>query len=160
VDLPALIEDVVERVRPVALGQAIKVGMAGTREPLTVLADPARLEQVLMNLLNNAIKFTPAGGRVTVELAELDDEVEVGIVDTGPGIAAEEMPLLFEKFSQTSSGKSGQGTGLGLVICRHLVEAHGGRIWAESDGRTGSRFAFRMPRKAGGDGAQGDGDAG
>jgi signal transduction histidine kinase len=159
VDLPALIADVVERVRPVALGTAIEVGMAGTPGPLTVLADPARLEQVLMNLLNNAIKFTPAGGRVTVELAEVDDEVEVAVVDTGPGIAAAEMRLLFEKFSQTSAGKSGQGPGLGLVICRHLVEAHGGRIWVESDGRTGSRFAFRLPRKARGDGPQGDGNA-
>jgi signal transduction histidine kinase len=159
VDLRALTGDVVERVAPVALGKSIEVGMGGRRGPMMVLADPARLEQVLMNLLSNAIKFTPAGGRVTVELAQAENEVEVAVVDTGPGIAAEEMPLLFEKFRQTSSAKFGQGTGLGLVICRHLVEAHGGRIWAESDGRSGSRFAFRLPRKAGVGSAQGDGDA-
>ena len=159
VDLRVLTGDVVERVGPVALGKSIEVGMGGTGGPLTLLADPARLEQVLMNLLSNAIKFTPAGGRITVELAEVGDALEVAIVDSGPGIAAWEMPLLFEKFRQTSSAKSGQGTGLGLVICRHLVEAHGGRIWAESDGKTGSRFVFRLPRNAGADG-QGDGDAG
>jgi signal transduction histidine kinase len=158
-DLRALAEEVVDQVAPVAHSQSIEMRMRGAPGPMTVLADRVRLEQVLMNLLSNAIKFTPAGGRVTVELAELDGEVEVAVADTGPGIAAEEMPLLFEKFSQTSSGKSTQGTGLGLVICRHLVEAHGGRIWVESDVGAGSRFAFRLPRKAGGDGAQGDGDA-
>src|SRR5918999_2839357 len=98
VDLRALTGDVVERVGPVALGKSIEVGMGGTGGPLTLLADPARLEQVLMNLLSNAIKFTPAGGRVTVELAEVGDALEVAIVDSGPGIAAWEMPLLFEKF--------------------------------------------------------------
>lgn len=147
-DLCALAEDVVERMRPVALRKSIELGMGGATVPMKVLADRVRLEQVLMNLLSNAIKFTPTEGRVTVELAELDDEVEVAVVDTGPGIPAEEMPLLFEKFRQTRSGESsGQGTGLGLVICRHLVEAHGGRIWVESDVGTGSRFVFRLPRR-------------
>src|SRR5207302_1860053 len=80
-------------------------------------------------------------------VAETGDEVEVAVHDSGPGIPLEEQALLFEKFSQTSSGKSVQGgSGLGLVICRHLVEAHGGRIWVESEPGRGTRFAFRLPR--------------
>jgi CheY-like chemotaxis protein len=100
-----------------------------------------------MNLLGNALKFTPAGGAVGVEVLSLVNDVEVAVVDSGPGILPEEMPLLFEKFSQTASAKSvvAKGTGLGLVICRHLVEAHGGRIWVENRPRKGCRFAFRLP---------------
>lgn len=97
------------------------------------------------------MKFTPDHGVITVEVLDRADHVEIAIADTGPGIPAEEQPLLFEKFSQTSSAKSaaGPGTGLGLVICRHLVEAHGGRIWVESEAGQGARFVFRLPRGKG-----------
>jgi len=100
-----------------------------------------------MNLLSNALKFTPEGGAIRVEVAEIGDEVEVAVHDSGPGIPPDEQALLFERFSQTSSGKSVQGgSGLGLVICRHLVEAHGGRIWVESEPGRGTCFTFRLPR--------------
>jgi CheY-like chemotaxis protein len=94
-----------------------------------------------------------------VEAIDLGNEVEVGVIDTGPGIAPEELPLLFEKFSQTATGKNTatHGTGLGLVICRHLIEAHSGRIWVESQPGQGARFAFRLPliaRQAGASGRQ------
>ena len=101
-----------------------------------------------MNLMANALKFTPRGGTISIGVRGVDHEVEVAVADTGPGITADEMPLLFERFSQTELGKSSpvSGTGLGLVICRHIVEAHGGRIWAESEPGQGTRFVFRLAR--------------
>jgi signal transduction histidine kinase len=113
-----------------------------------VYADAGRLDQVLMNLLGNALKFTRRGGRVTVEVVTRGDEVELSVADSGPGIAPSELPLLFERFSQTSAARATAtpGSGLGLLICRHLVEAHGGRIWAESELGKGSRFVVRLAR--------------
>ena len=95
-------------------------------------------------------EFTPDGGRISVEVIDHGDDVEIAVVNSGPGIAPWEMELLFEKVAQTSSARAtkAHGTGLGLLICRHLVEAHGGRIWAESEPERGSRFAFRLPRQA------------
>lgn len=150
VDPVAVAKNVAERFGPaVAKRQiALEVKPAVLRGP--VHCDPDRLDQILMNLIGNAVKFTPDGGRITVEIADLDEEVEVAVIDTGPGIPPEELPLLFEKFSQTSSARttSQPGTGLGLLICRHLVEAHGGRIWVESEPGRGARFVFRLPRQA------------
>jgi signal transduction histidine kinase len=138
-DLAGTVTEAAERFKPGASHRRVTLER--------VSADPSRLDQVLMNLLSNALKFTPEGGTIRVEVAETGDEVEVAVHDSGPGIPPEEQALLFEKFSQTSSGKSVQGgSGLGLVICRHLVEAHGGRIWVESEPGRGTRFAFRLPR--------------
>jgi two-component system sensor histidine kinase/response regulator len=150
IDLGALVEDGVEQMRPVAAQKAIKLSVTGAADLPPVSADPHRLEQVLSNLLSNALKFTPEHGAITVEMQRVGADVEVAVGDTGPGIPAHEMPLLFEKFSQTSSGRSAgtAGTGLGLLICRHLIEAHGGRIWAESNVGRGSRFVFRIPIQA------------
>ncbi len=147
VDLVALTGEIVERLGPVAIQHSIVLTFEPAVPSLTVRADPRRLEQVLMNLLGNALKFTPPGGRIGVTMSTEGDAVRVVVSDSGPGIAAAEMPLLFEKFSQTSAAKGarGPGTGLGLVICRHLIEAHGGRIWAESEPGHGSRFVFHLP---------------
>jgi two-component system, sensor histidine kinase and response regulator len=147
VDLVALSGEIVERLGPVATQHSVLLVFEPAVASLTVLADPRRLEQVLMNLLGNALKFTPSGGRIGVTLDSDGVGALVTVSDSGPGIAAHEMPLLFEKFSQTSAAKGarGPGTGLGLVICRHLIEAHGGRIWAESEPGHGSRFIFRLP---------------
>ena len=146
-DLAALVIDVADRFGPAALGKSITIETYGTEHRIPVLGDAARLDQVLMNLVGNALKFTPPEGRITVTLTETGGEVEVAVRDTGPGISAEELPLLFEQFRQAALGRSrlDAGTGLGLVICRHLVEAHGGRIWVESEQGRGTRFAFRLP---------------
>ncbi len=151
VDPVAVAAAVAERFGPVAATKRITLDI--TRSPLSapVECDPDRLDQVLMNLLGNAVKFTPEGGRISLTIADVDDEIEVRVVDSGPGIAPEEIPLLFEKFGQTSAGRTARspGTGLGLVICRHLVEAHGGRIWVDSAPGRGASFAFRLPRRRG-----------
>ena len=146
-DLATLAAAVVDRFEPAARSGGVVLELRGSDRPLPVLGDAVRLDQVLTNLLGNALKFTPRSGRIVVTLAERDGDAEVAVADSGPGIRTEEMALLFEKFRQASLGRSSRhaGTGLGLVICRHLVEAHGGSIHAESPPGAGARFVFRLP---------------
>ncbi len=149
IDLTAIASDVVERLAPWAQQKGLELVVeAAAPAPLPLLGDGARLEQVFMNLLTNALKFTPSPGRIVVRLADLGDEAEVAVADSGPGISQEELPLLFEQFVQTASGRAKGGSGLGLLICRHLVEAHGGRIWAESEPGHGAHFIFRLPKRS------------
>jgi signal transduction histidine kinase len=113
-----------------------------------IKANPRRLEQVLANLLSNAIKFTDEGGEIEVGASqEQGREAMVWVKDNGVGISADEIGGLFEKYRQTGSGKTSKqkGTGLGLVICKMIVEAHGGRIWVESEEGKGSTFTFTIP---------------
>ncbi len=107
--------------------------------------DRLRVEQVVGNLLHNAIKFTPRGGRVTVTARVEAGEVLFSVADTGVGIAADDLPRIFERFYKADRARSGGGTGLGLAIAKHIVQAHGGRIWAESVEGRGSTFRFTLP---------------
>ena len=109
----------------------------------TVLADPDRLERILTNLLSNALKYSD--GTVEVKVEEGGDEVKISVIDHGAGIDREELPHLFERFYRAKSSKRKEGLGLGLYITRMLVEAHGGRIWAESEPDRGSTFCFTLP---------------
>lgn len=113
----------------------------------TVFADAERVYQVLFNLLDNAVRFTPAGGRVRVTAAGHNGSVDVAVADTGPGIQEEHLPRLFDRFYRvdTSRSRGEGGTGIGLAIARSVVEAHGGRIWAESEPGKGSTFTFELP---------------
>jgi two-component system phosphate regulon sensor histidine kinase PhoR len=111
----------------------------------TVMADGPRAEQVLMNLLHNAIKFTPAGGTVLLNARVEKSDVLFMVKDSGVGITVDDLPRIFERFYKTDRARAGGGTGLGLAISKHLVEAHGGVIWAESDGQNGSIFYFTLP---------------
>ncbi len=112
-----------------------------------VLADVTRVQQVVVNLLHNAIKFTPSGGKVNLRANALDQErvVLFCVTDSGIGIAAEDLARIFERFYKVDRSRATSGTGLGLAIARHLVEAHGGRIWAESEVGKGSTFYFTIP---------------
>jgi PAS domain S-box-containing protein len=145
-DLRELVEDAVDEVRELTKTHTISAELPD--EPLYAVVDPHRVTQVLENLLTNAIKYSPAGSTITITLRAVDDDVEVGVQDTGIGIAAEAIPSLFSRFFrvETVHMASVQGLGLGLYISRTLVEAHGGRIWAESTPGEGSRFAFTLPR--------------
>ncbi len=118
--------------------------------------DAMRLEQVVNNLVENAIKFTPEGGRVVVEIADGGEEIEVGVSDTGRGIPEGEREKVFQRFNQVEreEGAGAKGTGLGLTIAKQLVEMHGGRIWVESEEGRGSRFALTLPKGAAGDGTK------
>lgn len=111
-----------------------------------VRADKARLEQVLVNLIHNAVKFTRPGGEVVLLADAAQGGVRFGVKDTGIGIPADDLPRVFERFYRVDKSRTGSGTGLGLSIARHIVEAHGGRIWAESEEGRGSTFFFSIPQ--------------
>lgn len=112
---------------------------------IRVSADPARLRQILYNLLSNAEKFTPSGGSITVRAADERDYARITVEDTGVGIPAEEQPRVFERFYQVEHTRG--GAGLGLAICKQLVEMHGGTISVDSSEGNGSRFHFTLPRQ-------------
>lgn len=110
-----------------------------------IRADKTRLEQVLVNLIHNAVKFTKPGGEITLMVEPASGGVRCAVRDTGSGIPAESLARIFERFYRVDSSRTGSGTGLGLSISKHIVEAHGGRIWAESDEGRGSSFFFEIP---------------
>ena len=117
---------------------------------IVVQADERKLRQVLFNLVSNAVKFTPPGGRVEVSAHLTDGVVEVAVADSGPGIAPEDQDRIFEEFQQargTDGGERPDGTGLGLALARKLVELHGGRLWVESVPGEGSTFRFTLPAR-------------
>jgi PAS domain S-box-containing protein len=141
--------EALDGIRPSAENRHIELrSLIAGRWPLD--ADKVRFREVLLNLLSNALKFTPAGGSVTVGIDDSDDPrfCRISVEDTGIGIAAGEEEAIFDKFYQVGSTTKGvrEGTGLGLTITRHIVELHGGRIWVESEAGKGSRFSFTMPR--------------
>jgi signal transduction histidine kinase len=114
-------------------------------DSLLVDADPRRVSQVLGNLLSNALKFTPEGGAIEATAQRDGDFVRFTVLDTGPGIPADELPMLFDRFYQTRDNSlKRKGLGLGLAICKGLVVAHGGRIWVESIPGVGSAFNFTL----------------
>jgi len=110
-----------------------------------VFADPERISQVFINLIHNAIKFTPNGGRIHVTAYQDGQMVVFKVSDNGVGIAEKDINRIFERFYKADRARSGGGTGLGLSICRHIVDAHGGKIWAESVENEGSDFYFSLP---------------
>jgi signal transduction histidine kinase len=148
VDLAESVRGAVETILPVAEAKGIDVRLDLAPGPVPVAADPRRLEQVFVNLLGNAVKFTPAGGRVTVQITASDSSIDVRVVDTGRGIDPAFLPHVFERFRQAdgTTARSAGGLGLGLFIARRLVDAHGGRIRAESEGEgRGSTFIVSLP---------------
>jgi two-component system phosphate regulon sensor histidine kinase PhoR len=107
--------------------------------------DAQRMEQVVVNLVHNAIKFTPSGGRISLAAQQKGNTCLITVTDTGIGISERDLPRIFERFYKSDRARSGGGTGLGLAIARHLVEAHGGNIWAESTEGQGSTFTIELP---------------
>lgn len=134
--------------KELAWQKKVKLDYVIPAKKVNIFIDPDRVNQVLSNLINNAIKFTEAGGNVRVELKIFDDKVRVGIIDTGAGMSREDILLVFNRFCQASSGKAagGEGVGLGLSIAKELIEKHKGEIWVESRSGEGSKFYFTLPR--------------
>jgi signal transduction histidine kinase len=144
-NLALLISDNLASVQPLALTAGVALEPVLPAEPVILLADPVRLSQVLSNLLTNAIKFTPRGGHITVRLINQSDHARIEVNDTGIAIAPEDIPKLFHRFSQLEGSQSKGGLGLGLAICKGLVEAHGGHIGVKSILGQGSSFWFTVP---------------
>jgi signal transduction histidine kinase len=125
-----------------AARDGVVLGLSLDPDEITVHADERKVRQVVVNLLSNAVKFTPAGGRVEISALARNGTVEVAVADTGPGIAPEDQPLIFDEF--WSRGRN-EGTGLGLPLSRSFIELHGGRLWVESAVGGGSTFRFTLP---------------
>jgi signal transduction histidine kinase len=139
-----IVREAIETHRASAEEHGIELGFR-LDDPLPpVIADRDRVLQVLGNLLANAVKFTPAGGRVEVGASREGEEVRWWVEDSGPGIPPEHLPHLFDRFWQARRSHR-RGLGLGLAIVKGLVEAHGGRVWVESEPGRGSRFQFTLP---------------
>src|SRR3954465_8835116 len=140
----AIINDTIDMLRPLAVGSTIRLDTNIEESLPHVVADTARIQQVLSNLVGNAVKFTPREGRITVCAERNDGEVRFSVIDTGAGIPAEQLPHIFGRFWQAKSSDR-RGIGLGLAIAKGIVEAHNGRIWVESDVGLGSTFYFTLP---------------
>lgn len=137
------IEEAAEIFRSIGAERSIAVEVRIGPDPLLARFDPGRIVQVLENLIDNSLKFTPSGGRVSVE-GRRTDQVEIRVRDTGPGLRPEEISVIFERFRQVER-RGRRALGLGLYISRSIVESHGGRIWAESVPGEGSTFQFTLP---------------
>jgi signal transduction histidine kinase len=148
VSLAPLLDEAVERHRQLAAERGIELRVREDDTLPDVLADRDRVLQILGNLLGNALKFTPSGGRIEVGMEAEGDEILCYVADSGPGIPAEQLPHIFDRFWQAHRSDR-RGLGLGLAIVQGLVEAHGGRVWAESEAGRGTRFQFTLPRAPG-----------
>ncbi len=141
----SLIRRAVQRMAPQTARAGLSVDFSVAPETPAVTADRARVDQVLLNLVHNAVKFTPRGGRITLQASPVDGAVEFRVRDTGIGVSPNELSRLFERFYKTDRARRSTGTGLGLAIAKHIVQAHGGSIWAEPNQGGGTVFAFQLP---------------
>jgi GAF domain-containing protein len=145
-DLPSAIENTLILVRERAQRRGITLGRTVDERLAMIRADERKVKQVLLNLLSNALKFTPEGGQIDVRARVHNGEAEISVADTGVGIAPEDQEAVFEEFRQVgATARKVEGTGLGLAISRKFIELHGGRIWVDSQVGMGSTFAFTLP---------------
>jgi len=142
----ALVQDAIESLGGIVVDSEVELESAGAPDTL-VMADPDAMNQVFGNLIENAVKYGKENKRIVVGAKLLEDEVEFFVQDFGPGIPSEHLDRIFERFYRVDKARSREsgGTGLGLAIVKHIVEAHGGRIWAESELGAGAAFHFTLP---------------
>ena len=147
VDIPALVERVTASVSWMVGTKHLSLEVDIAPGLPSVSSDERWLAHVLVNLVSNAVKFTPEGGRIGIDARQTDGSVEISVSDTGVGIAAEDQPKVFEEFRQVGSDYAHkvEGTGLGLTLAKKFVELHGGKIWVESEAGKGSTFTFTLP---------------
>ena len=148
VKLCEVVQPAIERMQLQAERAGLHLKLECSDPQILVRADSERMTQVLINLIHNAIKFTPPGGEIILSGYQDGKNVVICVRDTGVGIPTDALARIFERFYKADRSRSGGGTGLGLSIARHLVEAHGGRIWAESEVNRGSTFYFTLPLAA------------
>jgi len=144
VDIGALLAETMEDLRPQLEARSLH-WVCERAEPLRVIGDQRRLQQVLTNLISNAVKFTDDHGTITTRVVSVGQEVEISVADTGRGIAAQDLAYIFDRYTRANHGRDKvPGTGLGLMIVREIVEAHGGKLGVDSELGVGSRFWFRL----------------
>jgi signal transduction histidine kinase len=143
VDIAKTILTVVNKIKTESEIHSLIVDIPGGLPSLP--ADLLRIERILINLIENAIKYSPDGGIVTISAKQMDEVILVGIEDHGMGISKEDQTRLFKPFERLETVGGIPGTGLGLTVCRRLVEAHGGKIWVESEPGNGATFFFILP---------------
>jgi two-component system sensor histidine kinase BaeS len=146
-DIGEIADATVKSLQPTIIAKKLNVNLEVPEIPANAIVDRGRIEQVLLNLLVNAINFTPEKGKITVSVHKNTKEIEVSVTDTGIGIPSEDLPYIFERFYRVdkSRARATGGSGLGLTIASRLVEAHGGKMRAESTPGKGSRFSFTLP---------------
>jgi signal transduction histidine kinase len=140
-----LTRDALEAVQPVAENKNQSLLSTVPSDLPYVLVDADMIRRVLVNLLENAVKFSPPGGHIELGAAQQDDWVRVWVLDNGPGIPETDQERIFKKFIRLNQEDSPQGLGMGLAYCRLAIEGHGGRIWVESQPGKGSKFCFILP---------------
>jgi two-component system phosphate regulon sensor histidine kinase PhoR len=146
VDILKVIMQVEDSLQAQAKRAGININSNASAGLPKTMADRERIEQVLVNLIHNAIKFTPPSGRIDISAIAEGDSIQVSVADTGIGISDDDLPRIFERFYKSDKARtSGAGTGLGLAIAKHIIEAHGGSIWAESVEGKGATFYFTLP---------------
>ena len=146
VSVAPLVDEAIELLSGIAEDKQITLRSAVPDRLPAIYADRERILQTFSNLVGNAVKFTPAGGEVRIEATARGEEVVLSVVDNGPGIAPADLPHVFDRYWQAKARRRGrQGMGLGLVIVKGIVEAHGGKVWGESELGAGSRFSFSLP---------------
>jgi two-component system phosphate regulon sensor histidine kinase PhoR len=147
VNLNLLVQEVIAQLNALAQRQPVAITADLVTDLPIIKADRDRIRQTLTNLAHNAIKFNHPGGRVTIATKVDGESVTVSVSDTGIGISKEDLPHVFERFYKVDKARPTGGSGLGLAIAKHVVQAHGGRIWARSEEGTGSTFSFSLPIK-------------
>ena len=141
----SLVREAIEQIHPLALGKRQNLEMHVAPDLPRMLADRNLILRVLTNLLDNATKFTPLDGRITLDVEQTGEEILFTVSDTGPGIPPELGQRIFDRFARLENAENIKGTGLGLAFCKLAVEAHGGRLWVESEMGHGSNFKFTLP---------------
>ncbi len=144
-DINAIVEECVSRLEPQASRKQIKIAHSLEVDLPNVKVENDRVQQVLINILHNAVKFTHGGGEITVSTIHKDDDVVISVTDNGVGISPDDLSHVFERFYKADKARSGEGIGLGLAIAKHIIRAHDGEIWVESEIDQGSTFSFRLP---------------
>ena len=146
-DFTEVMNGALKEVKPIMEQKKQTLKLQAPNTPLPIHGDPIRLNQVLVNLFSNAVKFTSEGGTITLRVNDGNDSIDVQISDTGIGISQKDLGRVFEPFATIEKPSYIKGTGLGLSVSKALVEAHGGKIWAESPGEgKGATFTFTLPK--------------
>jgi two-component system clock-associated histidine kinase SasA len=143
--LHLLTRDALDAVMPTAENKNLVIHTNLPEDISQVLVDADMIRRVLINLLENAVKYTPQGGEIALEASEIDSWVKICIRDSGPGIPLEDRARIFDKYTRLNSEEETKGFGLGLAYCRLAIEGHGGKIWVDSQPEEGARFCLTLP---------------